>query len=119
TEVCFDSRSAVKDCLFVAVKGTRVDGSTFIEDAIIAGAAAVICEKAPATLKAGATYIVVGNAAFALGVAAANFFGNPSRELRLVGVTGTNGKTTVATLAYNLFTELGYAAGLLSTVENR
>lgn len=117
--ICFDSRKAIPGCLFVAVKGTRVEGKNFIEDAIRGGAVSVICEDPPPAVIPGVTYIVVGNSAFALGVAAANFFGNPSNKLRLVGVTGTNGKTTVATLLHNLFTELGYGAGLLSTVENR
>jgi UDP-N-acetylmuramoyl-L-alanyl-D-glutamate--2,6-diaminopimelate ligase len=119
TQIAFDSRKVSEGCLFVAVSGTKNDGSQFIPAAIQAGAKAIICEHLPAELASAVTYIVVADAAFSLGVAAANFYDNPSQELRLVGVTGTNGKTTVATLLYQLFDELGYACGLLSTVENR
>lgn len=118
-EVCFDSRKAAPGCVFVAVRGTRVDGNNYISEAISKGATAVISEQIPHQPVEGVSYVLVGNAEFALGVAAGNFYGNPSSRLRLVGVTGTNGKTTVATLLHNLFTELGYASGLLSTVENR
>lgn len=119
TEISFDSRKVHEGSLFVAVSGTKTDGSRFIQDAIASGSIAVMCEQLPEEIDDTITYILVGDAAFSLGVAAANFFDNPSRQLRLVGVTGTNGKTTVATLLHQLFTELGYACGLLSTVENR
>jgi len=119
TKISFDSRNVVEDSMFVAVTGTQTDGNRFIGNAIEAGASAVMCEQLPDQLEDTITYVLVGDTAFALGVVAANFFENPSKQLRLVGVTGTNGKTTVATLLYQLFSELGYACGLLSTVENR
>lgn len=119
TKISFDSRNVVEGSMFVAVTGTQTDGNHFIGSAIKAGASAVMCEQLPDQPKDTVTYVLVGDTAFALGVLAANFFENPSRQLRLVGVTGTNGKTTVATLLYQLFSELGYACGLLSTVENR
>lgn len=117
--VTFDSRKVKKDFLFVAVKGTQSDGHAFINTAIKNGAIAVISEKLPDSLSPSVTYVTVKNSARALGVAAANFYNNPSSKLKLVGVTGTNGKTTVATLLYKLFTSLGHPTGLLSTVENR
>ncbi|MEI6946180.1 UDP-N-acetylmuramoyl-L-alanyl-D-glutamate--2,6-diaminopimelate ligase [Paraflavisolibacter sp. H34] len=114
-----DSRKAGKGSLFIAVKGVAVDGHAFIDKAVEQGAAAVLCERLPAQKQPGVTYIQTGNSAEAAGVAAHNFYGQPSRQLELVGVTGTNGKTTIATLLYNLYTCLGYDCGLLSTVENR
>lgn len=117
--VSFDSREVKDGALFVAVKGTQVDGARFISDAIASGAIAIMCEKLPEDLNDQITYILVGDSAFALGVAAANFYGNPSQQLKLVGITGTNGKTTVVTLLHQLFSELGYSCGLISTVENR
>lgn len=119
TQISFDSRKVAEGSLFVAVPGTHTDGARFIRDAIAAGAIAIMCEQLPDEPDETITYILVGDSAFALGVAAANFYDNPSGQLRLVGVTGTNGKTTVATLLYQLFGELGYACGLVSTVENR
>ena len=117
-DLTFDSRK-VKDCsLFFAVRGTQVDGHDYIDKAVVQGAKAIVCEKMPKTKADGVTYIQVNNSAYVLGVAASNFFGNPSKELRLVGVTGTNGKTTIATLLYRLFTDAGYSCGLLSTIEN-
>lgn len=117
--VSFDSRKVKKDFLFVAVKGTQSDGHAFINTAIKNGAIAVISEKLPDSLNPKVTYVTVKNSARALGVVAANFYHNPSSKLKLVGVTGTNGKTTVATLLYKLFTSMGHPSGLLSTVENR
>src|SRR5690606_8808324 len=117
--VCFDSRTVQPGAVFVAVAGTRHDGAAFIDQAIQAGAIAVIAEAIPESTSDSVTYIHVSDEAFALGVASANFYGNPSAKLKLVGITGTNGKTTVAALLHNLFTELGYVTGLLSTVENR
>jgi len=117
--VCFDSRKTQPGFLFVAVKGTQSDGHDFIDKAIALGATAVVCEKLPEAIAEKATYVTVKNSAHSLGVIASNFFGNPSAKLKLVGVTGTNGKTTVATLLYKLFTALGYKAGLLSTVVNK
>ena len=117
-KVTFDSRQVEPGTLFFAVKGTQTDGHDYINKAVEQGASAVVCETMPATLKEGVTYIQVDNSAYVLGVGAANFYGNPSRALKLTGVTGTNGKTTIATLLYRLFTDAGYACGLLSTIEN-
>lgn len=116
--LAFDSRNVAKGSLFFAVRGTQVDGHDYIAKAIGQGAIAIVCEKMPETSDHGVTYIQVDNSAYVLGVAASNFFGNPSKELKLVGVTGTNGKTTIATLLYRLFTDAGYSCGLLSTIEN-
>ncbi|MBX2967198.1 MAG: UDP-N-acetylmuramoyl-L-alanyl-D-glutamate--2,6-diaminopimelate ligase [Cyclobacteriaceae bacterium] len=117
--VCFDSRKVQPGFLFVAVKGTQSDGHEFISKAVDLGASAIVCEKLPDTIYEKATYVAVKNSAQSLGVIAANFFGNPSQKLKLVGVTGTNGKTTVATLLYKLFGALGHRCGLISTVEYR
>jgi UDP-N-acetylmuramoyl-L-alanyl-D-glutamate--2,6-diaminopimelate ligase len=114
----FDSRKVVKDSLFVAVKGYRSDGHDFISSAISSGASAIICEKLPEKPYKNITWIKTADSAKALGQAASNFFGNPSLSLKLVGVTGTNGKTTVASLLYRMFTGLGYKCGLFSTVCN-
>ena len=118
TKVSFDSRQVEPGTLFFAVRGTQTDGHAYIDKAVEQGASAVVCEQMPATLKEGVTYIRVDNSAYVLGVGASNFYGNPSRSLKLTGVTGTNGKTTIATLLYRLFTDAGYACGLLSTIEN-
>ena len=117
-KVSFDSREVAPGTLFFAVKGTQADGHAYIENALDKGASAIVCEKLPNTLREGVTYIRVDNSGYVLGVAAANFYGNPSRQLKLTGVTGTNGKTTIATLLYRLFSDAGYACGLLSTIEN-
>lgn len=117
--VAFDSRKVQPGFLFVAVKGTQSDGHAFIEKSIIAGAIAIVCEALPENIDERVTYVTVKNSARSLGLICSNFYGNPSRKLKLVGVTGTNGKTTVATLLYKLFGMLGYKSGLLSTVENR
>ncbi|WP_374166944.1 UDP-N-acetylmuramoyl-L-alanyl-D-glutamate--2,6-diaminopimelate ligase [Arcticibacter sp. MXS-1] len=117
-KVCFDSRQAAPGSLFVAVRGTAADGHDFIAKAEAAGTNAVICEAIPDAPRESSTYVVVADSAVALGIVAANFYGDPSDKLRLIGVTGTNGKTTVATLLYKLFEELGYKTGLISTVEN-
>ncbi len=117
--VAFDSRKVQPGFLFVAVKGTQSDGHSFIEKSIIAGAVAVVCETLPENIDERVTYVTVKNSAHSLGLISSNFYGNPSRKLKLVGVTGTNGKTTVATLLYKLFGALGHKTGLLSTVENR
>ncbi len=116
SSLAFDSRKVTKGSLFAAVRGTRVDGHSFIEKAVQAGASSVICENLPLNLQAGVTYIRVQNAALALGIAASAFYGKPSEKLRLVGITGTNGKTTTATLLYNLFRAMGFKTGLLSTI---
>lgn len=117
-KVSFDSRKVEKFSVFVAVRGTQVDGHDFIDKAITDGAIAIVCEKFPEELKAKITYVKVKNAGIALGYMASNFYDNPSEKLELVGVTGTNGKTTTATLLYSLFKSLGYKTGLLSTVRN-
>ena len=116
--LCFDSRKATEGSLFFAVAGTQVDGHDYIDRAVAQGARAVVCEKMPKTKAEGTTYVKVENSAYVLGMAASNFYGNPSEKLKLVGVTGTNGKTTIATLLYRLFTDAGYSCGLLSTIEN-
>lgn len=105
--------------MFVAVKGTRVDGHDYIMQALEHGATAVVAEHAEAGLEEKTTFILVGNSARALGIMAANFFDHPSSQLKLVGVTGTNGKTTIVNLLFNLVRNMGYKAGLLSTIENK
>jgi UDP-N-acetylmuramoyl-L-alanyl-D-glutamate--2,6-diaminopimelate ligase len=119
SKIVFDSRKAEADCLFVAVVGTQVNGHTYIPQVIEQGATAILCETMPTDLKDGVTYIKVEDTALALGLIASNFYDNPSQKLKLVGITGTNGKTTTATLLFDLFTKLGYKCGLISTVEYR
>ena len=118
SNISFDSRTVENGTLFFAVRGTQVDGHNYIEKAIEQGAVAIVCEQLPTTLNDAVTYIKVDNSAYVLGVSASNFFDNPSKKLKLTGVTGTNGKTTIATLLYRLFTDAGYVCGLLSTIEN-
>ncbi|WP_452218930.1 UDP-N-acetylmuramoyl-L-alanyl-D-glutamate--2,6-diaminopimelate ligase [Lacinutrix undariae] len=113
----FDSRRVAAHTVFVAIKGTVVDGHNYIETAISSGASVIVCEQNPEVLKDGITYIEVEDASRALAFMAANFYGNPSENLKLVGVTGTNGKTTVSTLLYQQFKKAGYKVGLLSTVK--
>lgn len=117
--IVFDSRKVKKDSLFVAVRGTQVDGHEYIDQAIKAGARAVICEEMPKAISSSATVVVVKDSAHALARIATNFYDEPSTELQLVGVTGTNGKTTVATLMHDLCMALDKKAGLLSTVQNK
>jgi len=119
SSITFDSRKVKKDTLFIAVRGTAVDGHNFITQAIEAGANAIICEELPGDKVENISYVKVKDTSYALGIIAANFYDNPSQKLKLVGVTGTNGKTTTVTLLYNLFKSLGYTVGLLSTVKNR
>ncbi len=114
-----DSRQVDEGDLFIAQVGTQVDGHQFIPKALEQGASAIVCEALPDTLKDGVAYVQVPDAREAAGLLASKFHGQPSHKLKIVGVTGTNGKTSVATLLYRLFGELGYKAGLLSTVENR
>ncbi|MCA1741394.1 MAG: Mur ligase domain-containing protein, partial [Bacteroidales bacterium] len=118
TGVTADSREVQPGSLFIAVRGTRSDGHAFIGTAVESGATAVICEALPEKLYEGLTMIVVEDSAAATGLAASAFYDHPSRKLKLTGVTGTNGKTTIATLLYNMFEALGYKCGLLSTVCN-
>lgn len=114
-----DSRKVGSGSCFIAIKGATTDGHQFIETAVSNGAAAIVCEAAPANIKEEVVYVVVENSAIAAGYIAHQFYGEPSGKLKLVGVTGTNGKTTIATLLWKLFTALGYKCGLISTVQNQ
>lgn len=114
--ICFDSRKVAKGSVFVAIKGTLTDGHKFIDKAISAGANSIVCEKLPGDLINDITYVEVLDANQALAIMASNFYDNPSKNLKLVGVTGTNGKTTVSSLLYQLFKKAGYKVGLLSTI---
>lgn len=116
--VSFDSRQVIKGSLFVAVSGTQTDGHLYIDKAVQSGATAIVCERLPEKLKDGVAYIETDDSAVALGIIAANFYGNPSKKIKVVAVTGTNGKTTSVTLLYQLFKKLGYKVGLLSTIKN-
>ena len=118
TAIEFDSRKVIAGSLFVAVKGYNTDGHRFIGSAISSGAIAVICEELPDNATGEICWIRTSDSAKALGQTASNFYDNPSYSLKLVGVTGTNGKTTIATLLYNMFSKLGYKCGLFSTVCN-
>lgn len=113
----FDSRKIELNDVFVAIKGSLSDGHDFIEKALNLGATVIICEDFPTVIVNGVTYIKVQNSNEALAYMAANFYNNPSQNLKLVGVTGTNGKTTIASLLYQLFKKAGYKVGLLSTVK--
>ena len=119
SSLCLDSRKAAKGSMFVAVRGHQTDGHLFVGKAIELGASVVLVEELPEDIKEDVVYVLVGDSAYALGVVASTFYGNPSSKIKLVGVTGTNGKTTVATLLFNLFTKLGFHVGLLSTVQNQ
>ncbi|MFN8240677.1 MAG: UDP-N-acetylmuramoyl-L-alanyl-D-glutamate--2,6-diaminopimelate ligase [Bacteroidales bacterium] len=118
TAIVFDSRKVVPGCLFVAVRGTKTDGHNYLGMAAREGAAAVLCETAPEVLEKDVCILVTPDTALALGLAASAFHGYPSESLNLVGVTGTNGKTTIATLLFRVFRKLGYKCGLFSTVCN-
>ena len=119
TSLTMDSRKAGSGTLFIAVRGTVTDGHNFIETAARQGAVAILCEEFPAEINPNVAYVRVQDSARAMGLVAANFFDHPSQKLKLVGVTGTNGKTSVATLLFRLFRSLGYRCGLLSTVQNQ
>ena len=119
SSLIFDSRKSSENVAFFAVRGTQVDGHDYISKSIEQGCHVVVCERLPENIADDVTYYVVDNTAKALGLAASEFYGRPSEKLRLVGVTGTNGKTTIATLLYRLFFNAGYPCGLLSTIENR
>ena len=119
SKICFDSRDVIPDALFVATSGSQTDGHRFIDKAIENGASVVVCERLPEIQPENVNFIVVENSAAALGEIASAFYDHPSRKLKLIGVTGTNGKTTIATLLYMLHRKLGYATGLISTVENK
>jgi UDP-N-acetylmuramoyl-L-alanyl-D-glutamate--2,6-diaminopimelate ligase len=118
TGVNIDSRRIEAGHLFVAIPGTQTDGHKYIPKAIELGAAAILCEQMPEEQAEGVTYVVVESTESVVGIVATHFFGDPSRKLKLVGVTGTNGKTTIATLLYNMFRKFGHKCGLLSTVCN-
>lgn len=117
-QIVSDSRRVVPGSLFVAVRGVAVDGHQYIASAIEKGAVAIVCEEYPKELADKATFVVVKDSAYALGMLLSKSYGDPSQKLKLVGVTGTNGKTTIATVLYELFRRLGYKVGLLSTVCN-
>lgn len=114
----FDSRNVIPGSLFVAVRGVSTDGHNYISQAVASGASAIICETLPDNPAVGVCWVKTSDSAKALGLSASNFYGNPSQTMKLVGVTGTNGKTTIATLLYNMFMRLGYKCGLFSTVCN-
>ncbi|MCC6599636.1 MAG: UDP-N-acetylmuramoyl-L-alanyl-D-glutamate--2,6-diaminopimelate ligase [Crocinitomicaceae bacterium] len=117
--VTMDSRAVNPFSLFVAVKGVQTDGHKYIQNAIASGASAIVCERIPEIVSENITYITVNNSSEALGFIASNFFDNPSEKIKVIAVTGTNGKTTTATLLYQLAIDLGKKAGLLSTVVNK
>ncbi len=114
-----DSRKVISNSAFIAIQGVQVDGHSFIDKAIELGATVIVCEKIPENTSDQVTYIQVQNSAIALANLSHEFFNKPSEKLKLVGITGTNGKTTIATLLFKLFTNLGYTCGLISTVQNQ
>ncbi|SFG92693.1 UDP-N-acetylmuramoyl-L-alanyl-D-glutamate--2,6-diaminopimelate ligase [Pedobacter insulae] len=116
--ITFDSRTVKVNTLFFAVKGVQTDGHQYIAQTIDAGANVIVCELLPDTIPANVTFVQVENSAVALGIVASNFHGNPSSQLKLIGITGTNGKTTIATLLFQLFRKLDFNVGLISTVQN-
>ncbi|RMB62738.1 UDP-N-acetylmuramoyl-L-alanyl-D-glutamate--2,6-diaminopimelate ligase [Dokdonia sinensis] len=117
TDVHFDSRKVGLNDVFVAIRGTQSDGHDYILKAVEQGAIAIVCEELPEQIVNGVTYVKVADSSSALATIAANFYGNPSENLKLIGITGTNGKTTIASLLYQLFNKAGYKTGLLSTVK--
>ena len=119
SEIIFDSRKVIENSLYIAIKGTLADGHQYISSAIEKGAEAIVCEVLPEQKEEGITYIKVENSAEVLGLLASNFYGNPSKDLILIGVTGTNGKTSVSTLLFDVFQKMGYLSALISTVEYR
>ena len=117
TQIAFDSRTIKNGAVFVAQKGVSVDGHLYIDKAISLGATSIICEVLPEEMQRGITFIQVEDSNTTLAIIASNFYNNPSSKLKLIGVTGTNGKTTVASLLYKLLKKSGYKTGLLSTVQ--
>jgi UDP-N-acetylmuramoyl-L-alanyl-D-glutamate--2,6-diaminopimelate ligase len=117
--IAIDSRKVQKDYVFVAIKGEKVDGHNFIQKAIELGATVIICEEIPNQIIDGITYLQVNNSHETVAIIAHQFYDEPSAKVKLVGVTGTNGKTTIATVLFKLFTQLGYKCGLISTVQNQ
>ena len=119
SNICFDSRQVIPQCLYVAQKGTQVDGHDFISMAIEKGASCIVLENLPSEINNTITYIQVENTSLALGYIASAFYDYPSKKIKLIGITGTNGKTTTVTLLHKMFLDLGYKTGLLSTIENK
>jgi len=119
TALQLDSRKVESGNCFIAIKGAAIDGHHFINTAIQQGATAIVCEQMPTSVVAGVVYVEVENSGIAAGMMAHHFYGDPSMKMQLVGVTGTNGKTTIATLLFKLYTSLGYTCGLISTVQNQ
>jgi UDP-N-acetylmuramoyl-L-alanyl-D-glutamate--2,6-diaminopimelate ligase len=117
--ICFDSRQVKQGDVFVATKGVAANGHQYIDKAISLGAIAIVCEEMPISIVEAVTYVKVKDSSYALGIMAANFYEEPSTRMKIVGVTGTNGKTSVATLLFKMFRHLGYHVGLVSTVENK
>jgi UDP-N-acetylmuramoyl-L-alanyl-D-glutamate--2,6-diaminopimelate ligase len=117
--IAIDSRQVQKDYVFVAIKGEKFDGHSFIQKAIELGATVIICEEIPSQIFEGITYLQVNNSHETVAIIAHQFYNEPSTKVKLVGVTGTNGKTTIATVLFKLFTQLGYKCGLISTVQNQ
>lgn len=117
--LAIDSRKVINGNLFAAITGVQTNGHLHVDAAIQNGAVAIICEKLPTDVKVDITYIVVDDASKSIALVACHFYDHPSKKVQLVGVTGTNGKTTIATILYNLFTKLGFVCGLISTVENK
>lgn len=118
-QIEFDSRKVCQGTLFVAQRGVVSDGHDYLDSAISNGAVAVVVEELPQNINDEVVYIQVENSSYALGILAKNYFHDPSSKLKLVGITGTNGKTTTATLSYDLFSSLGYCCGLISTIVNK
>ena len=119
SEVHFDSRKVCKGDLFVAINGTQLNGHDFISKATKQGAVAIILESLPVDVNDEICYVLVKDSSYSMSIIAENFYGFPSKKINLIGVTGTNGKTTIVTLLYNLFSNMGYSAGMLSTIENK
>jgi len=118
SSICIDSRKCEMNSLFVAIRGAKVDGHDFIEESIDKGASVIVCERLPKLRQKEVFYLMVGDTQIALAQIARNFFDDPTSKLKLIGITGTNGKTTIATLLHRLFQKLGYKSGLISTVKN-
>ncbi|MEO0311199.1 MAG: hypothetical protein RIQ89_856 [Bacteroidota bacterium] len=118
SEICFDSRAVVEGSLFIALKGGNADGHLYINQVLDSGVVAVVVQDFPAIIHEGITYIKVKDSAVALAIIAANYFDNPSEKIKLIGITGTNGKTTTATMLYKFFKAAGHKTGLISTVQN-
>lgn len=118
-DIQIDSREVGKNSLFVAIKGEKTDGHKYLDEVIKQGAVAIVCQELPSQINENITYIKVENPQESLAFIASNFYKEPSKKIRLVGVTGTNGKTTIATLLFKLFTQLGFKCGLISTVQNQ